>query len=355
MQNTRQMPWKGEKDPYKIWISEIILQQTRVQQGTDYYNRFIAAFPSVRDLANADESAIYKHWEGLGYYSRCKNLIATARFIEKELEGNFPENYEAILALKGIGPYTAAAIASFAFNLPFAVLDGNVFRILSRFFGLHMATDTTEGKKFYKVLAEQLLDKREPAAYNQAIMDFGAVICKPKQPLCFSCILVIKCEAYRTNQVAALPVSTKALVRKDRFFNYFLLEYQDSFYLRKRSDKDIWQNLYQFVLLETDSWLSEDELSVNEQLAKIFDLAACRIMSVSKKMCQKLTHQTIIGRVVHLKTAHPLSISGYERIERTGLKKLAFPRMLARYLEDKNVSLGLFSEEKLVICGESTK
>ena len=182
IQNKRAMPWKGEKDPYKIWLSEIILQQTRVEQGWNYYNRFVSTFPNIKKLAAAPEEKVFKLWEGLGYYTRCKNLIATAKFIAKEKQGEFPNAYNEILDLKGVGPYTAAAIASFAFNLPHAVVDGNVFRVLARFFGIETATDSTTGKKLFSGLAEELLDKKLPGIYNQAIMDFGAMICKPKNP-----------------------------------------------------------------------------------------------------------------------------------------------------------------------------
>src|SRR5450432_3260301 len=182
--NTRTMPWKGEKDPYKIWLSEIILQQTRVEQGLGYYQKFIKAFPTVQQLAKAPQEKVFKLWEGLGYYTRCKNLIASALFISKDRKGKFPTDYESILGLKGVGPYTAAAIASFAYNLPHAVIDGNVFRVLSRYFGISTPIDSPDGKKLYALLANELLDKQEPGLYNQAIMDLGAVICKPQQPLC---------------------------------------------------------------------------------------------------------------------------------------------------------------------------
>src|SRR5665213_573266 len=207
--NKRQMPWKGETSPYKIWISEIILQQTRVQQGMGYYNRFIQAFPDIKTLATASEKEVYKLWEGLGYYSRCKNLIASAKFIYHDLDGKFPETFEEILALKGIGNYTASAIASFAYNRPYAVLDGNVFRVLSRFFGIEIPINTTAGKKYYSELAQVLLDKKKPAEYNQAIMDFGAVICKPALPLCYECPLQKKCIAFLNEKVSVLPINEK--------------------------------------------------------------------------------------------------------------------------------------------------
>src|SRR5580698_9523423 len=187
-ENTRSMPWKGEKDPYKIWLSEVILQQTRVEQGWAYYERFLEAFPTIGDLASAPEKKVFKLWEGLGYYTRCRNLMITARRISSQYNGRFPSSYEGIVSLKGVGPYTAAAIASFAFNLPYAVVDGNVERVLARYFGEETPVDTSQGKKFYTGLAASLLDEKQAGRYNQAIMDFGAVICKPQNPLCTQCV-----------------------------------------------------------------------------------------------------------------------------------------------------------------------
>ena len=213
--NKREMPWKGEKDPYKIWLSEIILQQTRVEQGLKYYNNFIKAFPDVQALAKTQDAKIFKLWEGLGYYSRCRNLIASARFIAKERKGKFPGTYDDIKSLKGVGPYTAAAIASFAFNLPYAVVDGNVFRVLARVFGINKPIDSAEGKTFFNELATELLDKKQPGLYNQAIMDFGAVVCKPALPLCTKCIIKKNCFAFLNNKVNELPVKEKKIfIRK---------------------------------------------------------------------------------------------------------------------------------------------
>ncbi|RYY11142.1 MAG: A/G-specific adenine glycosylase, partial [Chitinophagaceae bacterium] len=249
--NQRSMPWKGEKDPYKIWLSEIILQQTRVEQGLSYYQSFIKNFPTVHDLANAPEEKVFKLWEGLGYYSRCKNLIASAKIIATERNGLFPDTFESIVALKGIGPYTAAAIASFAFNQPYAVVDGNVQRVLARYFGITTAVDTSVGRKLYQHLAGSLLDPDNPGLYNQAIMDFGAVICKPQNPMCSQCPQREDCEAYKTGTVHQLPVKEKKLIKKHRWFYYFMIGSGDDVYIRKRTGKDIWQNLHEFVLHES--------------------------------------------------------------------------------------------------------
>jgi A/G-specific adenine glycosylase len=314
-----------------------------VQQGMGYYNKFIKAFPNVKSLATASENEIYKLWEGLGYYSRCKNLIATARFIYYNLKGNFPEKFEEILALKGIGNYTASAIASFAFNQPYAVLDGNVFRVLSRFFGEGMPINTTEGKKFYALLSRKLLDKKNPAKYNQALMDFGAVICKPAAPLCLQCPLQKKCVAFLKNKVTELPVNTKTIKQKQRFFNYLIVSRRQYFYLNKRTEKDIWQNLYEFILIETEEWLSESEIIVNEQFLKIFNAQNFKVNFISKKISQKLTHQLITGRFIHVEIDKMLGNKKYIEVSFDELKTLPFPKFIASYLSDKNVSLNSIS------------
>src|SRR4030095_3299602 len=221
--NKREMPWKGEKDPYKIWLSEIILQQTRVEQGIEYYHRFIKKFPDIRQLAKANDKLIFKLWEGLGYYSRCRNLISTARLISQEFDGRFPTTFDDIRQLRGVGPYTAAAISSFAFNLPHAVIDGNVSRVLSRVFEIMKPVDSTEGKKIIVSLAGELLDKDEPGVYNQAIMDFGAVVCKPLVPLCSNCVFKKICLAFRNDHVKKLPLKSKRIIIKERWFYYFVL------------------------------------------------------------------------------------------------------------------------------------
>lgn len=332
MENIRQMPWKGERDPYKIWISEIILQQTRVNQGIDYYNRFIRHFPNIKKLALAPEKEIYKSWEGLGYYTRCKNLIETAKFIYKNLNGKFPEKYEDILSLKGIGSYTASAIASFAYNQPYAVLDGNVFRVLSRFFGKEIPINTTEGKKFYSDLSQFLLDKKKPAEYNQAIMDFGAVICKPLLPLCSQCPFKNDCVAFLDNRVSLLPVNTKVITQKERFFNYIIVEYNQKYYIRKRIEKDIWQNLYEFFLIETKSLINEKDIIKHKIFLFHFTEREFEIMNISKRFSQKLTHQTIKGQFFHIKVSKPLKkCENYLLLPKEEIKMLPFPKLIASY------------------------
>jgi len=329
-ENKRQMPWKGETNPYKIWLSEIILQQTRVEQGWDYYARFTKAYPTIAKLAKAPEQEIFKLWEGLGYYTRCKNLIATAKFIAGEKNGKFPDTYDEILKLKGVGPYTAAAIGSFAFNLPHAVVDGNVFRVLARFFGIDTAIDSTTGKKNITALAEQLLEKSKPGIYNQAIMDFGAVICKPKNPLCSSCPLNKNCAALKLNLVNQLPVKAGKLVKKTRWLYYFVLQYEGKTYVRKRPAKDIWENLYEFVLLEKESMLNEALLKKSVFLKDADNIA------ISKQYRQQLTHQTIHGRFVYARIKSPFLPKGYTAVGPAALKKLPFPKFITAWLAENN-------------------
>jgi A/G-specific adenine glycosylase len=334
--NKRQMPWKGETDPYKIWLSEIILQQTRVEQGLKYYERFIAAFPTIIHLANAKDEQVYKLWEGLGYYSRCKNLLLTARIVKQDYQGVFPNTHQQILSLKGIGPYTAAAIGSFAFNLPFAVLDGNVFRVLARIFGLSIPVDTQSGKKLFADLALRLLDKNTPGIYNQAIMDFGALICKPSNPLCEVCPFKKNCIAFNENKTDAFPVKSKKLVVKKRWFNYFIIRFNGQVAIERRTKKDIWQNLNEFYLIETKTALNEKQL-INE-FNKQFWLkeAEFTIENISALFQQKLTHQLISGRFVevhcHVKPHLPKTMKWANKNE---MAQLAFPRFINIYLQQE--------------------
>ena len=340
--NNRPMPWKGEKDPYKIWISEIILQQTRVEQGWAYYNRFIKAFPTVQHLAKAPETEVFKLWEGLGYYSRCKNLIATAQFIIRQHKGIFPDKYEEILQLKGVGPYTAAAIASFAYNLPYAVVDGNVFRVLSRFFANTTPVDSSNGKKIFTILANELLYKKMPGIYNQALMDFGAVICKPKLPLCNDCPLKNKCGALLNNLVQVLPIKSKKIIQKTRWLYYFILEHNKKVFVRKRCAKDIWENLYEFLLVERAGVTETASLIKLLGEEKILLKNEFTLQTISALYRQKLTHQTIHGQFIHIQLKKLMSLRGYKPVSAKGLTNLPFPKLITAYLKDKNVSLNLF-------------
>ena len=330
-ENDRQLPWKNEKDPYKIWLSEIILQQTRAEQGLPYYQRFIEQYPDVHLLAHAPEAEVFRLWQGLGYYNRCRNLIAAAQTISRDYKGKFPQHYEAILALKGVGNYTAAAIASFAFGLPYAVLDGNVYRVLARYFGIDTETDSTTGKKQFQELAQALLDQEQPAAFNQAIMDFGASVCKPKAPECTACSLAPACVAYKQDMVQLLPVKGKKIKVTERYFHYFVLQVGDEVYIRERIAKDIWQNLFEFYLVETDrATLQPEDLPVadTEQATLPAPLFSNR---------QRLTHQLIISDFyLFTLKKKPGNLKKGLWIKSSLLKNYAFPKTILSFFNRKN-------------------
>ncbi|MEO5564660.1 MAG: A/G-specific adenine glycosylase [Chitinophagaceae bacterium] len=332
--NNRQMPWKGEKDPYKIWLSEIILQQTRVEQGLKYYNNFIQSFPAINQLAKAPEEKVFKHWEGLGYYSRCRNLIATARFITDEKKGKFPDTYEDIVALKGVGPYTAAAISSFAFNLPHAVVDGNVFRVLARIFGINKPIDSTEGKKYFTELANRLLDKKQPGLFNQAIMDFGAVICKPVSPLCSNCVFNKTCFAYLHSKVNELPVKEKKISIKKRWFYYLVINYKDQTAIRQRTAKDIWQQLHEFPMIETEQEQDKEKIIAKAEKQNWLTKNGYEISSISPLFKQQLSHQFIAGRFITIRVKNKSALpKEWHWVTADQLAHLAFPKFINQYLE----------------------
>ena len=339
LRNKRSMPWKGEKDPYKIWLSEIILQQTRVEQGLAYYKRFIQVFPDVHQLAKASEEKLFKLWEGLGYYSRCRNLHFTAGYISNELKGMFPDSYEAIKALKGVGPYTAAAISSFAFNLPYAVVDGNVYRVLSRIFGVKDAIDSLAGKKKFAKLADELLDKKHPGVFNQAIMDFGATVCKPVSPLCQSCVFKNQCVACLSGQTGSLPVKEKRIKVKHRWFYYLVLQYKNEYALQKRIKKDIWQGLYEFPLIEMEKE-ETNERSVLAQAAQSMYMFKddFEVVSTSKKMKQQLSHQTIHAQFIEIQIKKKKRRNtAMQWIQKKQIDKYSFPNIINRYLKSQKL------------------
>ncbi len=253
LQNKRDLPWRNDKNPYRIWLSEIILQQTRISQGIPYYHKFINKYPEISDLAAAEEDDVLKLWQGLGYYSRGRNLHHTARYITTNFNGIFPDDYQTLMKLKGIGDYTASAISSICFNRPHATVDGNVQRVLARFFNIHIPVNSNKGIKFFKELAQELLNTSDPGTHNQAVMELGALVCTPKNPGCDSCPLQNACEALRYKTTGTLPVKEKKIKRRKRYFNFLVFDVQKTHTLLiKRTGKDIWQNLYQFPLAETE-------------------------------------------------------------------------------------------------------
>jgi A/G-specific adenine glycosylase len=327
--NLRQMPWKGEKDPYKIWISEVILQQTRVEQGMKYYENFIAVFPTVHALAKAPEEKVFKLWEGLGYYSRCKNLIDAARHVSENLDGFFPQDFDSIIQLKGIGSYTASAIASFAFNLPYAVVDGNVFRVLSRIMNIEIPIDSTEGKKHFSKLACSILPKKRAGEFNQAIMDFGASICKP-YPECKICFFNNHCKAYLRGKQDSLPVKEKRTKIRERWFNYFVIKYKDEVLIHQRISNDIWQHLFEFVLIETTQILTQKKLA--SLFKKQYGIAELRLR-IFFQVKQKLSHQLIQFNFLEVEfDQKEINLPGFFWVKISELDKYAFPKSLQEFV-----------------------
>jgi A/G-specific adenine glycosylase len=341
-QSHRPLPWKGIRDPYLIWLSEIILQQTRAEQGLPYYKKFKQAYPSVFDMAEAHEDEIMKLWQGLGYYSRARNMHFTARHIANELNGRFPETVEGLQKLKGVGPYTAAAIASFAFDKKAAVLDGNVYRVLSRFFGIKKAIDDNDARKYFGALAQQLVPAKDPGRYNQAIMDLGATVCTPKKYSCDSCYLKEKCTAFHNGEVDNLPVKNKKIKRRTRYFNYFIIQENTSILIRKRTDKDIWQHLYEFPLFESAKPI-KTKTSLLKGLSKIpFEFKNSSInFNLLQTYNQQLTHQKIVGSFWIIQAEGPLNIRNeFIWADGKNLSNFAFPRIVSLFLEDNFLHLG---------------
>ncbi len=307
-QNKRELPWRQTVDPYKIWLSEIMLQQTRVAQGLPYYEKFVAHFPTVFDMARATEEQVLKLWQGLGYYSRARNMHATAKTIVREHGGEFPTTYEGLLKLKGVGDYTASAIASICFNEPQPVVDGNVYRVLSRYFGVDLPINSTEGVKYFKELAKKVMSLDNIRDYNQGIMEFGAIQCAPKKPYCLHCPLKEGCVALAKNRVLELPIKLKKTTIKERNFNYLVfLDANRNTVLEQRKGKGIWQGLYQFPLLETNGSTTENELRT-KALEHLPDRDKASVVRFnSEPIVHKLSHQ-------HLKTTFWI-VEGHFKME----------------------------------------
>ncbi len=342
LENKRDLPWRNTTDPYVIWVSEIILQQTRVVQGLGYFNRFMFRFPNVTALAEAEEDEVLKYWQGLGYYSRARNLHAAARQIMNDFGGRFPGNYKGVLSLKGIGEYTAAAICSFAYRQPYAVVDGNVYRVLSRLFDIDVPIDSTQGKKLFADLASRLLDKKNPDVYNQAIMELGALQCIPRSPRCEECPLSDKCLSFASGRVDSLPVKQGKTVVKPRYFNYLCISYRGDTWIRQRVGKDIWENLYEFILIETDRELSFEELQNTDEFHRIFeDAGKVNITALPMQKRHVLSHRIIYAYFYSLEVEKVSSgLSAYIRVPYADLGRYAVSRLTHIYLEERQQERG---------------
>ncbi|MEO5673133.1 MAG: A/G-specific adenine glycosylase [Chitinophagales bacterium] len=331
--NPRDLPWKETRDPYKTWLSEIILQQTKVEQGTPYYEKLVRLFPTVHHLADATEDEVMKAWQGLGYYTRARNLHQASKQIVNEFGGIFPSRHDQILKLKGVGSYTAAAIASFAFDQPHAVMDGNVFRVLARTFGIDKPIDSIEGKKIFRNLAEDLLDKKNPAAYNQAIMNFGSAICTPANPLCHICCFRKACYAFNHQMISQLPRKEKKISVRSRWFNFLFLEDRDDIIIEKRTGKDIWKSLFQFPMIETTGFADASDAMENSPYKKVFSAIDLKITGVSPIIEHRLTHQKIMAQFIHFSLPHekiklPLQ---WKIVKKSEIENFGFPKLIADY------------------------
>ena len=336
--NKRELPWRETKDPYRIWISEIILQQTRVVQGYDYYIRFVRRFPDVFALAEADEDEVMKYWQGLGYYSRARNLHEAARSVAKA--GAFPDTYEGVLALKGVGEYTAAAICSFAYDMPRAVVDGNVYRVLARWIGIDTPIDTTAGKKLFSRMADELMDKVRPALYNQAIMDFGALQCTPSSPDCLRCPLAEGCAALEQGRVEVLPVKQHRTKVTNRFFNYIYVRTRGFTFIRKRTGNDIWKNLYEPLLVETHEDLTGKDDELFRKLEGVFGkredvlgkLEGVFFRPVRQGVRHVLSHRVIHANFYELRLPDDFdALDGYRRVAEEDLHKFAVSNLVYQF------------------------
>ncbi|MFO7745992.1 MAG: A/G-specific adenine glycosylase [Psychroflexus sp.] len=337
----RDLPWRHTKNPYIIWLSEIILQQTQVKQGLPYFQKFVSRFPTVHDLANASEDEVLKLWQGLGYYSRARNLHFTAQYVSKNLNGDFPDNFKELKTLKGIGDYTAAAIASFAFEEPVAVVDGNVQRVLSRYLGIYTPINSTEGVKEFKTKAQKLLDSSNPSIYNQAIMEFGALHCKPKSPKCMFCVFQHDCTAFQQGIQDELPVKLKKTKVKKRYFNYLVLsDSEGNTIVKKRRGAGIWQGLYEFPLIESEN---PQEIPTSEEINEATGMPLARIEKINiyneEPVIHLLSHRKILSTFIEIKINGQLSDLKFsnkiEICKIKNLRQLAVPVLIQNFIESE--------------------
>lgn len=329
----RDLPWRNTKSPYLIWLSEVIMQQTRVDQGLPYYIQFSQQYPTLQSLAKADDQDVMKLWQGLGYYNRAKNMLKTARFILENHGGQFPKSHDGLIELPGIGPYTAAAIASFAYNEPKAVVDGNVYRVLSRVFNIDLSIDSSAGKQYFSELAQVLLDKKNPATYNQAIMELGAIICKPNNPLCQECDLQTKCLAYSEKTIALRPVKKVKQKSKERFLHYFVLLHKGKIFIQQRTHERIWHNLFEPPYIETSKAVNQKELKKVLLKNPLFNqIELTQDVFTYKHL---LTHQTIYGHfwIVTNKLNTRILKKDYIAVSLNDIHQYPIHRLFDKFLE----------------------
>lgn len=333
----RLLPWRETSNAYHIWVSEVILQQTRIAQGLAYFQRFIATFPDVQALAEADEQEVLKLWQGLGYYSRARNMHFTAKQIVSHFNGVFPSSYNELLKLKGIGEYTASAIASFAFKLPHPAVDGNVFRFISRLFGVYEPINTSKGKNSFQTILLELIDRERPDIFNQAIIEFGAIQCVVQNPKCEECIFRSDCFAYINKCINELPVKSKKIQVKERFFNYLFITENNNTYINKRIGNGIWKNLFELPLIETERLMNMEDIIVLPDFVNLFKESQIKIDAVSELVTHQLTHQRIYARFISisiLESKHSLN-EHYKCIEKDSLDEYPIPKLIENFLQER--------------------
>lgn len=330
----RSLPWRETNDPYYIWLSEIILQQTRVEQGKPYYFKFLESFPTIEALASAKEEEVLRLWQGLGYYSRARNLHFTAKFIQNELQGEFPKTYKELVKLKGVGPYTAAAIASFAFGEAKAVVDGNVYRVLSRVFNISEAINSPKGIREFQNLADELIDPTYPGLYNQGIMELGALVCKPVTPLCNQCPIRLHCQANKNKNIEQRPVKLKKVKVRSRFFQYLVFRFEEKWLLGQRGGGDIWQGMYDFPMIETNNENGEEDV--------LTFLKSKKLKTISLKLVENkkhiLTHQVIKANFWEIELSQLFQHENARFFSKVEIELLPKPKLIVNYIQ-KNLNL----------------
>lgn len=330
--NFRPLPWRATKDPYKIWLSEIILQQTQVVQGIAYYEKFISKYPSIINLADANEEEILKLWQGLGYYSRARNLLKTAKTIKIDFNGSFPTDYNQILKLSGIGQYTASAITSFAFNQAYPVLDGNVFRFISRLYGIDSPIDVSKNRILFLDILNQMIEGQNPSVFNNAIMEMGAIICKPQNPKCEICAVRLHCIAFKNDKISAYPVKSKIKSIKNRYFNFLFIKRKNLFLMEKRTQKDIWHNLFQLPLIESLENITEK--TIKNSIAEKLKMEQFDIVEFNETFKHQLTHQQIHAKIwiVEITDKNIIETADMQWVDKESYKKLPIPSLIEKIL-----------------------
>jgi A/G-specific adenine glycosylase len=329
--NKRLLPWRETRNPYHIWISEIILQQTRVNQGFAYYERFIKNFPTLHDLAVSRIEDVLILWQGLGYYSRARNMLKAAQIMDRQYEGQIPETYEELIRLPGIGEYTASAIASLAYNIPLAAIDGNVYRVLARYFGIESPPDTSRGRKEFRLAAEELLDRKDPGRHNQAMIELGALVCLPKSPVCDRCPLNTSCFALKANCIHRLPAKKKAVRTQDRYFYYLVIQKNDRIFIRQRGEGDIWALLYDFPLIETKRAVTVKTLLKSQEWQSFFGDQQIVIKRFSEEFKHVLSHQVLHAYFIELEVKGSFSLPRAKEIYRARISDYPVPRLIDKY------------------------